>query len=54
MKAKIFYSSLACVIILVVLLALCSPETYMSRWMKWRASDIMDYEKFPASALELQ
>jgi len=26
----------------------CSTNTYMGRWMKWRGSDIYDYQKFPA------
>lgn len=26
----------------------CSTNTYMGRWMKWRASDINDHQKFPA------
>lgn len=26
----------------------CNTNTYVGRWMTWRASDIKDYEKFPA------
>jgi CubicO group peptidase (beta-lactamase class C family) len=26
----------------------CNTQTYIGRWMTWRASDIMDYEKFPS------
>ncbi|HMR55849.1 MAG TPA: serine hydrolase [Cyclobacteriaceae bacterium] len=38
--------------VLITLLGLfyvsCSTNTYMGRWMKWRASDVNDYQKFPA------
>ncbi len=30
-----------------LLYAQCSTDTYMGRWLKWRASDILDHEKFP-------
>lgn len=30
-----------------LLYAQCSTDTYMGRWLKWRASYITDHEKFP-------
>jgi len=34
-------------LLLTLFLTSCNTETYIGRWMTWRASDIKDYEKFP-------
>jgi len=34
--------------IVAILFLSFSTQTYLGRWLKWRASDILDYEKFPA------
>ncbi|MBX2947423.1 MAG: serine hydrolase [Cyclobacteriaceae bacterium] len=46
MKKKIVYA-LIILAVLSIAFASCSTKTYMGRWMKWRASDILDHEKFP-------
>lgn len=47
MKNRIIYTSLILSAILSIAFVSCSTKTYMGRWMKWRASDILDHEKFP-------
>jgi CubicO group peptidase (beta-lactamase class C family) len=46
-KKKLAYTSILLVAALSIAFCSCSTKTYMGRWMKWRASDILDYEKFP-------
>ncbi|MEJ1224024.1 serine hydrolase domain-containing protein [Sediminicola sp. 1XM1-17] len=31
----------------ILLYTQCSTDTYIGRWIKWRASDILDHQKFP-------
>jgi CubicO group peptidase (beta-lactamase class C family) len=45
---KFLYTTLALCFVLGVAFVSCSTKTYMGRWMKWRASDILDHEKFPS------
>lgn len=47
MKKKFLYTLMLLVAVLSVAFMSCSTKTYMGRWMKWRASDILDHEKFP-------
>lgn len=35
------------IVVCIFLYAQWSTDTYMGRWLKWRASDILDHEKFP-------
>lgn len=46
MNKKIIYA-LVILGVLSVAFVSCSTKTYIGRWMKWRASDILDHEKFP-------
>lgn len=36
-----------CTIALAAMYASCATSTYMGRWLKWRASDTDDYQRFP-------
>jgi len=47
MKKKLLNVALLLFVFLSVAGVSCSTKTYMGRWMKWRASDILDHEKFP-------
>lgn len=52
MRKIILYTSLSLSALLSVAFVSCSTKTYMGRWMKWRASDILDHEKFPFHSFE--
>ncbi|HFA50478.1 MAG TPA: class C beta-lactamase-related serine hydrolase [Bacteroidetes bacterium] len=44
---KNYILSITAIAIISVLYSSCSTNTYMGRFVKWRASDIEDYKKFP-------
>ncbi len=52
MKKKFLYTLMLLVVVLSVAFMSCSTKTYMGRWIKWRASDILDHEKFPFYSFE--
>ncbi len=47
MKKIMIYTLLCLLMGMSVAFVSCSTQTYMGRWIKWRASDILDHEKFP-------
>ncbi|MFN3841296.1 MAG: serine hydrolase domain-containing protein [Cyclobacteriaceae bacterium] len=52
MKKKFLYTLMFLIVVLGIAFISCSTKTYMGRWMKWRASDILDHEKFPFYSFE--
>lgn len=49
---KILYVSLFFIAILSILYSSSSTNTYVGRFVKWRASDVEDYKKFPKFKFE--
>ncbi|MBD3329384.1 serine hydrolase [Candidatus Dojkabacteria bacterium] len=52
MLSKKLYISLFFIATISILYTSCSTKTYLGRFIKWRASDIEDYKKFPKYKFE--
>ncbi|MGE0772106.1 MAG: hypothetical protein AB7K37_10375 [Cyclobacteriaceae bacterium] len=47
MAGRKYLFAAVCTIALAAMYASCATSTYMGRWLKWRASDTDDYQRFP-------